>query len=197
MTTYLDNFRDSDLEELHQAASGNAPQVMTLTASNDAIQIAVRKALATEIEAQRVAEAFLFNDFVVAETWLPREKYKDLAGNYPGGKLYLSCKAINEGPNLSRNTTVVLREFEIMMGYHKAGISSQSVAAIDTLVSFIDQIYAVCRTLNSDATGEAFQFVRNEALVDENGIAFDFVAMQSHSLFEVYWSAVYLATMSP
>ena len=165
----------------------------------NAYQIFIRKHLAAKIESERIlGDVYAFNDFTVEETWLPREDYKALTAEHSGGKIYLTCKAISEGDNKSRGTPVTTREIEIMLAYQRGGVDGGNLALVDEYLFFVDQLYSTCQHLESPTAPGAvpFQWRRNEALVDENEIAFDFVSLQTNNLLEVYFSAVYLVTIT-
>ena len=165
----------------------------------NAFQISIRKHLAAKIESERIlGTVYTFNDFTIEETWLPREDYRALTADHPGGKLYLTCKAVNEGDNKARGTPVTTREVEIMLAYQRGGVDAGNLIEVDDYLFFIDQLYSTCQHLQSPTAIGAvpFQWRRNEALVDENGIAFDFVSLQTKNLLEVYFSAVYLVTIT-
>ena len=153
-------------------------------------QITLRTALASEITTQKGLAAYINNSFTVEETWLPREKLEDLVSDHPNGKLYLVCQAPDEGPSRSRGSSrLCQREMGIMLGYQRAIVEAHNVSEMDEYVQLVDQLYETCRTLSE------YQWIRNEAMKTENDVPYHYTTLQTHNVFEAYFTAYYLATI--
>lgn len=197
------HFTSSDyFEAFDYLAKGGAP-APTPPVGNPSTYL--RTALATKIADQKTAEDYIYNNFNIEETWLPREKLVDLKKDNPNGKLWLVTSSFDDTPNNTRKKGgLCTRECSVMLGYQIAGINSQDLEAMDTIVQLIHEFYESCRKLNpddyplldpEDFSSPYYQWTGTVAQKDEDGIPYTYTSLQAHNLFEAYFTATYLITI--
>lgn len=147
----------------------------------------LRNLLAVEIIAKQQEDFFTFNNFDVEQVWIPEEEVEDLVKDHPYGKLYIIASPWDEGPNLSRHSSLALREIPISLGFQKGKVLTSDTAGIDLLVDLIDGLYEVCRELEHDD----YTWLRTESLKDANGVPFNYNTMANHNVFSAYFTCYY------
>lgn len=149
--------------------------------------LTLRNLLALEIEGQKLAGTFTYNTFDVEQVWIPSETLEDLHTDHPNGKLYILVAPWDEGPNQSRASSLGLREIPVSFGLQRPRVLATDTAAIDLMVDLVDELYAVLRTFDH----ENYNWLRTEALKDDNGVPFNYALNVTANIFEAYFTAYY------
>lgn len=142
----------------------------------------LRNAVYVAILAKKTANLYALNGFTVEESYMPRAAIKSFPAE---GKVYIVGLNGDDSPNRSR-TNLSLREVPIQVGLQKMADYSD-MASMNDLVQVVEELRDTCRKLQLDE----FQWMRNEALRDDNGTPYSFVALREHTLFEAYFTAYY------
>lgn len=148
----------------------------------------IRDQVYTRINTDKTASNYTFNNFTLKKAWIPTAKLRDMDTDHPGGIVYVIGLASDDDTIKSRNN-LTTKEVPVHVGYQKRIPDINDVSAIDTLVSFVEELQETCR---KDVELDGYSWNRNEVLKDENEIPFSFVGMRDVGFFEAYFTAYYI-----
>jgi hypothetical protein len=143
--------------------------------------ITLRKLIAAVITDGKEADQFLFNNFTVEETHLQYEDLVTLNKDHPNGKLYLSALPFDQ-ENISRSNAA-RQTVPVLIGFVKGNVKHTSLAQIDTLVSFVEQVQYVLRAIDP----ARYSWARTDAIKDENGVPYGSPQLVQQGVFESYF----------
>jgi len=154
--------------------------------------VTLRNRVFDTLENKRVAGDFIFNNFEVIKTYLPFVSLEDLAEN--NGRLYIIGLAFDYDAPATRTTAGTRNEIPIQVAFQKVVTDPQNIEEMDKLVDLVEGFYEACRkdVVDEDDDKVPYQWLRNEALKDENETPFAYMGLRKDNVFEAYFSAVYL-----
>ena len=153
----------------------------------------IRDRVFNTLKDKQDAEDFDFNNFLLIKTYFPYSKLEELNAT-PNGKVYVIGLAFDTINPKTRTTAGSRNEVPIMVAFQKVVKDPQDVEEIDGLVNFVEGLWEACRkdVVTEDDETSPYQWLRNEALKDENDTPFAYISMREGNIFEAYFSAFYL-----
>ena len=90
-------------------------------------------------------------------------------------------------PNHSR-TNLTQQDIPVHIGLQHVVASLADVPEIDAYVDLMEELRSVCR---KEVDASLYQWLRTEALKDENELPFFLTSMREAAVFEAYFTALY------
>ena len=160
--------------------------------------VPIRDRVLQAIKGHKLAAGFPFNEFDLDKTYYPYSKLEKLAAK-PQGQVWVIGLAFDTDQPKTRTTAGSRNEIPVQVAFQKVVENPQDVDELDNLIDFVEELQEVCRLLvvdeeSVDAQGEAipYQWLRNEALKDENETPYAYMGLREANVFEAYFSAFYL-----
>lgn len=144
----------------------------------------------TDLESGRAANNFSNNEFKIDRTYFPVTKVKDI---HADGQLWITPLGTDDTPASRRSTYEV--DAPIQLAFQKRVEDPHNFQEVDLLVQLWEEIRdAVKESIKTD-TQRRFSWMRTEALRDENGTIFQYVALREASTFEAFANVIVKAVV--
>lgn len=153
----------------------------------------IRDRVFTTIKDKKDGTQFSFNNFDLEKTYYPWQTLQELEAK-PEGRVYVIGLAFDTDSPKTKTTAGSRNEVPIQVAFQKVVKDPQDVNEIDALVDFVEELQTACRKNVVDEEDEdvPYQWLRNEALKDENETTYAYIAMREANVFEGYFTAFYL-----
>lgn len=145
------------------------------------------------LEAKRVlGNVFPYNGFSIAKAHAPWNELKSTT--IAAGICYVIGLANDYDKNITRCETqkVLQRKSHIQVGFQKQ-VDVTDVSAVDVLVNLMELIEVQTAAV---VCPSGYQLIGLEAMKDENGLPFRYASWREAGMFEAYFTAHYLSTLS-
>lgn len=149
----------------------------------------VRDAVYNAILQAKTNGDYIYNGFDLEWTYVPVNTLEALAT----GKVWVVGLPGDDGPNKTRVNHGVSSEIAIQIAF-QIQCDREDKVSIDAYVRLFEQLRDTCRLIRNDE--ENWQWVRNEAMRDQNGTPYSYMALRENATFEGYVTAYYQATLT-
>lgn len=153
---------------------------------------ALRDEIVTRLTLKRTLSQFIVNDWDIESVWIPLESMETMIADHPNGKCYVVSMA-SDDDEVKTRTNLSQRNVMVQVGFQKAAVSHQDVAAVDILDELMDQFRDAMR---QDVALAGYEWSMNEALKDDEGVPFSYVGMRQ-GLFEAYFTTFFQHVLQP
>jgi hypothetical protein len=109
--------------------------------------------------------------------------------DHPNGKLYI-CQSPTDEDILSR-AAAARTEVGILFAFQKGQVKSSDVAAIDSLVTLINEFKYTARKFEQES---AYSWNRTETMRDEQGSPLAYLLLKQSKIFQSYFMSYYTYT---
>jgi hypothetical protein len=147
--------------------------------------IDIRTAVLSAITTAKGSNQYTYNDFEIDWAYVPITELKDFPAK---GKVWVIGLASDDEDPKTRTGKGCRKEIPIQIAIQRQCDATDKTLQ-DQMITLEDQIRETIRTLDN------YQWLRTEALKDENGLPFQFMGMRQ-GYFEAYFTAYFLVIRS-